>query len=85
MQIRIGRCAKVFPLHTVLIFYLHICSVILCFCCADTQIQIQNDHFYLRKQINLSAAQINLCLDAKNWDRRRYAFARNIALELCTK
>ncbi len=30
------------------------------------QIHIKNDHFYLREQINLSAVQITLSLDAKN-------------------
>ncbi len=38
----------------------------------------------MREQINLSVAQINLYLDAKNRDRHRYALARNIAL-LCAK
>ncbi len=31
--------------------------------------------FYLREQINLSVAQIKVCLDATHWDRLRYTFA----------
>ncbi len=31
--------------HHLNFFNLHFCSVKLCFCCADTQIHIQNDHF----------------------------------------
>ncbi len=31
--------------HRLNFFNLRICSVKSCFCCADTQIRIQNDHF----------------------------------------
>jgi hypothetical protein len=40
--------------------------------------------FYLREQINLSAAQIKLCLDAKHWDPNVWTIARCIAF-ICAK
>ncbi len=40
--------------------------------------------FYLRKQINLSAKKIKVCLDIKHWDRLRYTFAIRIAF-MCAK
>ncbi len=46
--------------------------------------QLTSPFFYLREQINLSAGQIKVCLDAKHWDLSRYAFTRCIAL-LCAK
>ena len=35
--------------------------------------------FYMREQINLSVAQIKLCLDAKHWDPNVWTIARRIA------
>ncbi len=84
-QIRIGRCVKVFPSHTVLIFlsaYLF-CKIVFLLCrYADTHTTWE--FFYLSVQIYLSAAQIKLCLCVKHSDRHRYAFAINIAL-ICAK
>jgi hypothetical protein len=60
-QIRIGRCAKVFPSP-----YLFCIIVISLWNNADRHKKWP--FFYLREQINLSAAQIKVCLDAKHWD-----------------
>jgi hypothetical protein len=48
------------------------------------QIHIQIDHFFICAHINLSTAQIELCLDAKHWDLNVWTFARCIAF-ICAK
>ena len=63
-------------------FFLRICSVN---CVLFVQIRRYTYKMTIfLKQIYLTVAQIELCLDAKHWDLFRNTFAKNIVL-LCAK
>ncbi len=92
MQIHIGRLSLVFlctqrkikdsRLIILLPAYLFCIIMISLWNYADTNTNWQ--FFYLCEHLNLSAAQIKLCLGAKHWDPNVWTFARCMAL-ICAK